>query len=306
MAHDHSHHHHHTFDPDEKPSGIITAFWLNTGFAILEIVGGLYTNSVAILSDAVHDLGDSLSLGLAYYFHRKSKQKGDQKFNYGYRRFSLLGAFINSLVLIISSIFILREASLRLVEPETPDAKGMVILALIGIAVNGFALLRLKKGKSVNEKVISLHFVEDVLGWTAVLIGSVVMIFADVPILDPILSILICLYILYNVYKSLRTTFRILLQGSPESLKQEDVRKKVLSVPGVLDMHDMHFWTMDGQYNVMTLHVVVSSDKTLDEIEQIKNEVKHCLIHLDVQHTTVEIESQNNNCYADLKKTNYN
>ena len=308
MAHDHSHHHHHHqhFNPDEKPSGIVTAFWLNTGFAILEIVGGLYTNSVAILSDAVHDFGDSLSLGLAYYFHQKSKQKGDQKYNYGYRRFSLLGAFINSVVLVVSSIFILREASLRLFNPEPPDAKGMMILAIMGIAVNGFALLRLRKGKSVNEKVISLHFVEDVLGWAAVLLGSIVMMFVDVPILDPILSIAICLYILYNVYQNLRTTFRILLQGTPERIRQEEIRKKVLSVPGVLDMHDMHFWTMDGQYNVMTLHVVVSPEKTLDQIEQIKNEVKHCLIHLDVQHTTVEIESVNNNCYADLKKLTTN
>ena len=303
MAHDHSHHHHHHhFDSDEKPSGIVTAFWLNTAFAILEIVGGFYTNSVAILSDAVHDLGDSLSLGLAYYFHNKSKQQRDRKFNYGYRRFSLLGAFINSLVLVVSSIFILREASLRLVNPEPSDAKGMVILAVIGIAVNGAALLRLRKGKSVNEKVISLHFIEDVLGWTAVLLGSIVMLFADVPILDPILSILICCYILYNVYKNLRTTFRILLQGSPENFDEDAVRKKVLSIPGVIDMHDLHFWTMDGQYNVMTLHVVIGSEKTLAEVDKIKNEVKHCLIHLDVQHTTVEIESQDNACYADNKK----
>lgn len=303
MAHDHSHHHHHHhFDPDEKPSGIVTAFWLNTVFAIIEIVGGLYTNSVAIVSDAIHDLGDSLSLGLAYYFHRKSKQQGDREFNYGYRRFSLLGAFINSLVLVVSSVFIIREASMRLFEPEMPDTQGMLILAILGILVNGAALLRLRKGKSVNEKVISLHFVEDVLGWAAVLIGSIVMMFADVPVLDPILSIAICLYILYNVYKNLRTTFRILLQGSPEGIHQDEVKKKVLSVPGVLDMHDMHFWTMDGQYNVMTLHVVVPSDKSFDEVEQIKNEVKHCLIHLDVQHITVEIESQSNDCYAELKK----
>ncbi len=302
MGHDHSHHHHHHFDPDEKPSGIVTAFWLNTAFAIIEIIGGLYTNSVAILSDAVHDLGDSLSLGLAYYFHGKSRQARDQNFNYGYRRFSLLGAFINSVVLIVSSVFIIREAGLRLFSPEQPDTKGMVVLAVLGILVNGAALLRLRKGKSINEKVISLHFVEDVLGWTAVLAGSIVMMFADVPILDPILSILICVYILYNVYKNLRTTFRILLQGTPESFQQEDIKRKVLSVPGVLDLHDMHFWTMDGQYNVMTLHVVVGADKTLDEIEKIKNEVKHCLIHLDVQHTTVEIESQDNNCYAELKK----
>lgn len=303
MAHDHTHHHHHhSFDPEEKPSGIVTAFWLNTAFAVLEIAGGFYTNSVAILSDAVHDLGDSLSLGLAYYFHRKSKQQRDSDFSYGYRRFSLLGAFINSLVLIVSSVFILREAILRLFNPESSDAKGMVILAIIGIAVNGAALLRLRKGKSVNEKVISLHFIEDVLGWTAVLAGSIVMIFADVPILDPILSILICLYILFNVYKNLRTTFRILLQGSPERLKEEDIRKKILAIPGVIDLHDLYFWTMDGQYNVMTLHVVVGTDKTLSEVDQIKNEVKHCLVHLDVQHTTVEIESQDNACYADIKK----
>lgn len=305
MAHDHHHHHHHHhFDPEEKPSGIITAFWLNTTFAVIEIIGGLYTNSVAIVSDAIHDLGDSLSLGLAYYFHRKSKQQGDREFNYGYRRFSLLGAFINSVILVVSSVFIMREAAMRLFTPEMPNTKGMLILAILGILVNGAALLRLRKGKSVNEKVISLHFVEDVLGWTAVLIGSIVMMFADVPVLDPILSILICLYILYNVYKNLRTTFRILLQGSPEGIRQDQVRKKVLSVPGVLDMHDMHFWTMDGQYNVMTLHVVVPADKSLEEVEKIKNEVKHCLIHLDVQHTTVEIESQNNDCYAELKKTN--
>ncbi|HEY0652763.1 MAG TPA: cation diffusion facilitator family transporter [Chryseosolibacter sp.] len=304
MAHDHAHHHHHhhSFDPEEKPSGIVTAFWLNTAFALLEIVGGFYTNSVAILSDAVHDLGDSLSLGLAYYFHQKSKQQRDSKYSYGYRRFSLLGAFINSLVLIVSSVFILREAVLRLFSPEAPDAKGMVILAIIGIAVNGTALIRLRKGKSVNEKVVTLHFMEDVLGWTAVLLGSIVMIFIDVPVLDPVLSILICVYILYNVYKNLRTTFRILLQGSPENLNEEAIRKKVLSVPGVLDMHDLYFWTMDGQYNVMTLHVVVPANKSLAEVDEIKNEVKHCLIHLDVQHTTVEIESQDNACYADTKK----
>jgi cobalt-zinc-cadmium efflux system protein len=304
MAHDHSHHHHHhhDFNEDDKPSGIVTAFWLNTFFAVIEIIGGFYTNSVAILSDAVHDLGDSLSLGLAYYFHRKSKQKRDEKFNYGYRRFSLLGAFINSLILIISSVFILREATVRLFEPEQADSRGMLILAIFGILVNGAALLRLRKGKSVNEKVVSLHFIEDVLGWTAVLIGSIVMMFVDIPALDPILSIAICIYILYNVYTNLKTTFRILLQGSPQNVNEIEIRKKILAIPGVVDMHDMHFWTMDGQYNVMTLHVVLTPEKTVAEVDKIKNEVKHCLIHLDVQHTTVEIESQDNRCDADLKK----
>lgn len=299
MAHDHGHHHHHHTGENEKPKNIIIAFWLNTVFALLEIAGGLYTNSVAILSDAVHDLGDSLSLGLAYYFHKKSRQEKDDLFNYGYRRFSLLGAFINSLILIISSVFIIRESVSRMFAPEQPDATGMVVLALIGIAVNGIAFLRLKRGGSINEKVVALHFVEDILGWVAVLIGSVVMIFVYVPILDPILSVLIAAYILFNVYKNLQTTFRILLQRRPDTVDENTIRKNVLSIPGVRDLHDLHFWTMDGQYNVMTLHVVVADDQSIEQREYIKEQVKHSLQHLEIQHTTVEIESENARCKSD-------
>lgn len=296
MAHQHSHTHPHTFPEDTQPKNIITAFWLNTAFAVLEIAGGFYTNSVAILSDAVHDFGDSLSLGLAYYFHKKSRRKRDEKFNYGYGRFSLLGAFINSLILIVSSVFIIRESVLRLFHPEPPDANGMLLFSLIGIAVNGYALFRLNKGGSINEKVVALHFVEDVLGWVAVGIGSVVMMFADVPALDPILSLLIAGYILFNVYKNLAATFRILLQGAPQSVDEEKIRSQILSIPGVKDLHDLHFWTMDGQYNVMTLHVVVDENQSVAQHEQIKREVKHELQHLKVQHSTVEIESESVDC----------
>ena len=124
MAHDHSHHHHH-HGPDEhgSPKNIVVAFWLNTGFALLEIAGGIFTNSMAIIADAVHDLGDSLSLGLAYYFHKKSQQKEDELYTYGYQRFSLLGAFINSMILMVSSAFIINESVSRLFNPEMPDAK---------------------------------------------------------------------------------------------------------------------------------------------------------------------------------------
>jgi len=297
MGHDHSHaHHHHSFGENEGTKNIIVAFWLNTAFALFEIAGGFYTNSVAILSDAVHDLGDSLSLGLAYYFQKKSRKQKDQLYTYGYRRFALLGAFINSAILVIGSVLIIREAITRFVQPEPPDAKGMVVLALIGLAVNGYALLRLKKGDSINEKVVALHFVEDVLGWVAVLIGSVVMIFADVPILDPILSVLISAYILFNVYKNLKSTFRILLQRRPDSVDEETIRKKILAVPGVKDLHDVHFWTMDGKYNIMTLHVVVDNGQSVEQRERIKKAVKHNLEHLEIQHSTVEIESEDHPC----------
>ncbi len=298
MAHDHSHrhNHHHDFTDEDRSKNILSAFWLNTLFAIIEVVGGLYTNSVAILSDAVHDFGDSLSLGLAYYFHKKSKQKRDSNYSYGYRRFSLLGAIINSVVLTVSCVFILRESILRLFHPEQPDARGMVVLAVIGIAINGLALLRLKKGKSINERVISLHFIEDVLGWVAVLIGSVVMIFVDVPVLDPLLSIAIAVYILYNVFNNIRATLRILLQGRPENIDETDIRTRVLAVPGVKDMHDLHYWTLDGQYNILTLHVVVNGSPALIEAEKIKSEIKHTLQHNDVHHITLELEPEENQC----------
>lgn len=293
MAHDH--HHHHT-QQDPASGNIVFAFWINTAFALIEIVGGFYTNSVAILSDAVHDLGDSLSLGLAYYFQKKSQQKSDVKYTYGYKRFSLLGAFINSLVLTVSSIFIIAESVRRLFDPQQPDSAGMMVFAVVGILANTLAMLRLRKGASLSEKVVSLHFLEDVLGWCAVLAGSIVMMFADVPILDPILSIAISLFILWNVYKNLKATFRILFQGSPEHIDEAELSMKLATIPGVKGIHDTHSWSLDGRYNIMTLHVVVDEKFSLAEIQTTKEAVRHFLQHLNLQHITIEVELENEEC----------
>lgn len=292
QAHHHHHHdHHHT-----STGNIKVAFWLNTGFAILELIGGLYTNSVAILSDALHDFGDSLALGLAHYFEKKSTKRRDQFFSYGYKRFSLLGAFINSIILILGSAFVLQEALKRLSKPEHADAKGMLILSIIGVAVNTLAMLRLRKGSSVNERIVSLHFLEDVLGWITVLIGSIVMMFKDIPILDPILSILIAGFILFNVYKNVRYSFRIILQGIPEGVNIAEISKKILALPGITGIHDLHTWTMDGQYNVMTIHIVLQQKTTMEDTIAIKEAVRHCLEHLNIQHLTVETELENQSC----------
>lgn len=300
MAHDHSHHHHHHHEITDASSGknILFAFWVNSAFVIIELVGGLYTNSLAILSDALHDFGDSLSLGLSYYFHKKSTKRADDVFPYGYRRFSLLGAFINGLILIVSSAFIIQESVRRLWTPEQPDAQGMIILAIVGIVANGVAMLRLQKGHTLNERAVSLHFLEDVLGWVAVLIGSVVMMFADVPVLDPILSLIISGVVLYHVFKTLKATFRIMLQATPENIDQSEIRKKLLSIEGIKGIHDVRNWSLDGLYNVMTLHVVVGDNRTASELEKIKHEVRHCLQHLNLQHITIEIELDSSACDA--------
>ena len=306
MGHDHSHHHSHSHSHDHHHhavGNIKVAFWLNTGFALLELVGGLYTNSVAILSDSLHDFGDSLSLGLSYYFQKKSVKERDASFSYGYKRFSLLGAFINSLVLIVGSVFIIQEIIERLIHPEPSNAKGMLIFALIGVVVNGAAMLRLKKGSTINERVISLHFLEDILGWVAVLIGSCIMMFFTVPLLDPILSLLITCFILFNVYKNLKAAFRIILQGVPENINPDEIREKLLAMKGIKDVHDLRVWTMDGLYNILTLHVV-TGNQSLEQSELLKKEVRHELQHLHVSHTTIELEVNGNHCEMNDNQSN--
>ena len=172
----------------------------------------------------------------------------------------------------------------------------MLILAIVGIAVNAIAMLRLRSGSSVNERVISLHFLEDVLGWVAVLVGSVVMLFADVPVLDPILSILIASFILFNVYKNLSQAFRIILQGIPENVDLEEIKRKIKSIPGIVDLHDLHTWSMDGRYNIMTFHLVIRPATSPAEIEKLKREVRHQVQHLNIQHLTIETELENERC----------
>lgn len=276
--------HHHAAD------NIRVAFWLNTIFALTEIAGGLFTNSVAILSDALHDLGDSLSLGISWYFQRKSLKKGDQVFTYGYQRHSLIGAVLTGMVLTTGSLFILYEAFQRLFNPEPADAVGMLMIALLGLGVNLLAMLRLKKGKTLNEELVSLHFLEDVIGWAAVLVGSVVMVFVEAPLLDPILSILISGYVLFNVFSSLGKVFRILLQGVPSGISEEQIRKNLGRIEGLISLHHIHIWSMDGKLNVMTLHAVIPRDLPPADQRILKQTIRLRLSGLNVRHVTIELE----------------
>jgi cobalt-zinc-cadmium efflux system protein len=281
-------HPHHSVHEDVK--NIKVAFFLNFSFTLIEFVGGLLTNSVAILSDAVHDLGDSFSLGLSWYFQRVSKRPSTKEYTYGFKRFSLLGAVVNSVVLLAGSVVILMRAIPRLFNPEQPDVKGMLLLALLGVAVNGLAVLRLRRGSSLNERVVSLHLLEDVLGWVAVLVGAGVMYFVDAPIIDPLLSVGISLYILYNVYRNIRQSMQIILQGSPAAVDMDEVQRAIVKMDGVRSLHDLHAWSVDGQYNVLTIHVVLQKEQTMAELGLLKAAIRDALLMLGVQHTTIEFE----------------
>ena len=291
--HDGAHHHH---GHHGAIGNLKVAFFLNLGFAVLEIFGGIFTNSMAILSDALHDLGDTVALGMAWYLERVAAKESDRSYSYGYARFSVLGAFINSVVLIVGAVFILQKTIPRLLHPEASDAKGMIVFAVIGIAVNGVAALRLARGSTLNERVVALHLLEDVMGWVAILVGSIVMLFADVPILDPILSVGIMTYVLINVFRNLGKSFRIFLQGTPAQLAPAEIERKIRALEGVVDVHDLHLWTLDGQYNVATLHVVVAGATDLSAAETIKHRVRSRLKELHVEHATIEIEDENTDC----------
>jgi len=255
----------------------------------------LFTNSVAILSDALHDFGDSLTLGLALYFNKLSKRKRDEAFSFGYKRFSVLGAIISSGVLVIGSIFIVVETIPRLINPVQPDTKGMILLGILGLVVNGFAAIRLHKGLSLTERAVYLHMLEDVLGWAATLIGAVVMHFTDFAILDALLSILIAAYILFNVFKNLRSGLNVFLQRTPVNVDIPGLHTALLTIDGVLGVHDCRTWSMDGQFNVLSIHVVLK-DQSLQSIEILKRKIKDELKTLGIHHSTIEFELENANC----------
>jgi cobalt-zinc-cadmium efflux system protein len=290
-SHSHSHDHHHTSAKNLK-----VAFFLNLGFAILEIIGGFFVNSVSILSDALHDFGDSLSLGISWYLHQRSKKEADNNFTFGYSRFSTLGALINSIILMAGSVFMIVEAVKRLIHPEQSDAKGMLLFAMVGIAVNGYAAFRLSGGKSLNERVVSWHLIEDVLGWVAVLIVSIVMMFADAPYLDPALSIGITLFILYNVAGRLKETLVILLQGTPQDIDPEKIKQEILAVENVLSLHHMNIWSLEGEHHVFTAHIKINKVAGFSQVLEVKRRVKEVLKKYPFSHYTIEVELEGEKC----------
>ena len=292
MSHDHHHHHHH----DMSSNRIGWAFFLNLGFTIIEFIGGVLTNSTAILADAVHDLGDSLSIGLAWLLNKFSKRDPSQTFTYGYQRLSLVGAFINAVILIAGSIWVLYTAIPRLFDPVMPVVEGMIGLAVFGVAVNGYAAFKLSAGETLNERVLNWHLIEDVLGWVAVLIVSIVLYFVDWPILDPLLSIGFTLFILLNVIRTLASTVKLFVQASPSEEAYIAIQEKLIKLDDVKDAHHIHFWSLDGERHVLTAHIVVARELTAAQRVQLKLRISEALQGFNLAHTTIELEYPDEPC----------
>lgn len=302
MKNEHSHEghshagHNHSHGDSTKNLGI--AFFLNLGFAVIEIIGGVWTNSVAIISDAVHDFGDAFSIGVSFFLERYSKKRRTRTFTYGYKRFSTLGALINSIVLLVGSVFVFMETIPRLFHPAEMNYSGMMWLAIAGLAVNGFAALRLMKGNSISQRAVMLHLLEDVLGWLAVLVGSLVIRYTGWYFIDPLLSVCIGIFILTNVCRNLYAIFRILLQATPEHIPEDKVKPVLEGVPGVKEVHDLHVWTLDGEKNIASAHLIVPDVASREDVIKVKHEAVDKLKEMGIDHLTVEIEYESEGCYS--------
>lgn len=271
---------------------ILIAFLLNLTFSAVEFAGGIITGSVAILSDSVHDLGDALSIGLSFFLEKKSKKEPDEKFTYGYMRYSVLGSVITTVILLFGSLSVIYNAVLRIISPAEINYDGMIIFAVIGATINFIAAYFTKEGDSLNQKAVNLHMLEDVLGWVVVLIGAVIMRFTDIRIIDPLMSIGTSLFILINATKNLKEVLDIFLEKTPDGVDINEIREHLSRIDGVLDVHHIHIRSIDGHNNYITLHVVAKGDS-----HKIKHKIREELCEHGINHATIELESEHEHCH---------
>lgn len=270
---------------------ILIAFLLNLFFSIFEFIGGIFTRSVAIISDSIHDLGDSLSIGISYLLEKKSKKQPDNIYTYGYSRYSIIASVITTIILIVGSIVVVYNAILRIIEPVNINYNGMILFAFVGVIVNFIAAFITHGEKSLNQRTVSLHMLEDVLGWIVVLIGAMIMKFTNFAIIDPILSICVSIFIFILAISHLKEAIDIFLEKAPDNIDVIHLKECLLDNKEIIDVHHMHIWSMDGINNYATMHVVVK-EYSID----LKNEIKHLLKHHNISHVTIEFEGENEKC----------
>jgi len=292
MEHNHDHNHNHN-----SKENIKIAFLLNLMFSMLELFGGFLTNSISILTDSIHDFGDALSIGVSYFLEKKSSKTPDQEYTYGYLRYSLIGALLTSVILLIGSLIAVIEAVKRIKSPQTVNYDAMIIFAIFGIIINGYAAHKTSHGHKHNEKAINLHMIEDVFGWVVVFIGSICIKIFDFHVLDSILSIFIAMYILFHVYKYIKEVFDIFMEKVPSNIKIDKITKDVeQEFSEIKSIHHIHIWTMDGTNNYMTCHIALNKKLEEKQITDLKHNIKVFLKEYDIDHITLEIEYKDEEC----------
>ena len=271
---------------------ILIALILNLSFSIFEFVGGIVTGSVAIISDAVHDMGDAVSIGISYVLEKKSRRQPDETYTYGYARYSVIGSVITTGILLLGSVGVIYNAICRIIQPTPIHYNGMIVFAVVGVCVNLSAAFFTREGDSLNQKAVNLHMLEDVLGWAVVLMGAIVMRFTDFVLIDPIMSIGVAVFILVNAIRNLQEAMDLFLEKTPHGMDVKEIEAHVAGIDGVLDIHHIHIWSMDGQSNYATMHIVTNSDP-----HEMKAKIREELLEHGIGHATLELETQGEHCH---------
>jgi cobalt-zinc-cadmium efflux system protein len=277
-------HHHHK----KAGENLAFVFFINLAFNIVVIAAALATNSMAILADFIHDASDTISIALAWFLEHVAQRNSTDKYSYGYQRFSILGAVIISIFVIIMAFVILSEAIPRLFAPEGVDAGGMLAVAIVGIVFKFVSVYRLHKGETYNEKAIFFHQLGDIFEWVAILILSLVLMFWEgAQYLDPFVSIGIALWLIFNLGRNLYKSIEVLLQKTPDYFDVDEFRQSIEDIEGVNEIDDFHIWSLDGIDSVMTLKVDVDFGK---DVGEIKKEIYAISKKYHVVDITIELE----------------
>lgn len=278
IKHNHEHH--------KKATGnLLFVFILNIVFNVIVIMGGLITNSVAILADCLHDLSDTISIGLAWVLEHISQKNPNKNYTYGYQRFSILGAVITSIFVIVVSVIVVYESCSRLLSPVEPEAGWMLLVAIVGLIFKGISVFKLHRGETINEKVILFHLLSDIFGWVAILVISVILMFWNVSFLDPLVSIIISLWLLYNMGKSLHESICVLLQKSPKNIDINEIESQIENLNHIESVLDIHLWSLDGIDSILTLKVNIDN---VNNGDKVKKEIYTIVSKYHIVDTTVE------------------
>lgn len=280
---------------NKTPENIKIAFLLNLAFSIVEAIGGILTNSISIISDSLHNLGDSITIGINYIFEKKSKKLPNKEYSYGYLRYTMLGSLIASFILLVGSVVIIYNVVPRLIKPLSVNYDAMIIFGIFGLLINLYATIKIMRSKEKDKK-INTHMIEDTVIWLFILTGSICIKVFDLVIIDPILSLLIAVYILYQVYKYMKNIYNIFMEKVPKNVKIDEIKKDIESNENVDNVHHIHIWSMDGVNNYMTAHIHLNKVLSEEEIIKTKNDVKNKLKEDKINHITLEVEYFNEKC----------
>ena len=268
------------------------AFFLNLSYAIVEFIAGGIFGSSAVLADSIHDLGDAIAIGISAFLETISNREEDRQYTLGYKRFSLLGALVTAVILITGSILVILENITKLFNPQPVNDEGILWLGIIAVSINVLASLVVRKGKTKNESILSLHFLEDTLGWLAVILMAIILRFTDWYILDPLLSLVISIFILTKAIPRFWSALKIFLDAVPEGLETGDLEKDLEALTNVKSVNQLSIWSMDGLENNAIIHICL---EVWEEMTETKNKVRQLLEERGVQNITIEVDTSQSN-----------